>query len=493
MHAILFFLALLPWANAQSTSASQNFTVPISSPSVALQSPGNLTSCETANIAWVASNFAGTRIPFTINYTNQGAGDTVTKVISGVAIVVTDPSVQVAIWRVNVPTSGHYILTGSAGGVTILPSDPFIIVVSDTSCYNSTTTASTPTRTPASGITTASSVPLGASTTSLAAIDPSKVPVGSNRNNSKVATMVGATLGSVIFVALLAAIFFYCRHRSRESLKTRTYANSKPEKPKGHRKWGGLSSVDSSLVLEGIHTLTHPKLAHTNSRSGSVKDYDDAFEKRKTPVIEEERFADEMATPSPRSGMLSATFAQQDSGLAAFNNERARTASSSPAVSLMEDPLFDNMPHVRGKRSKSFSILSTAQPSPRSSNTRTPSAISTLEGSVGPLTSESSGPESTMRRSKSATAGTRPVRKPVPHYDASIEMTTTTPAYSHHSAQNSVTNFTSDSHTVLGSSVNSTCPLLSRGPSVNRNIGLAFQGDGPVHYLTVDMPPPPRD
>lgn len=501
MLMILFYFALLPWANGQSTSTSQNVTSPISSPTIALQAPGNLTSCQTTNIAWLASNFAGTRIPFTVSYTNQGAGENVSSVISGVAVVVTDPSVQVAVWRVNITKSGRYILTGSGSGINILSSDPFTVAVSNTSCFNSTTSTPTPTLAPSITTTSSSaSTLLVASPTSLLGTDPSVVPVGGNNNGSKVASMVGAIFGSVIFVALLAALAFYRRHRS---LKAHTHANSKPEKPKGNRKFGGLPSVDST-VLDGIHTVTHSRPNYANSRSESVKsvksvnNFGDTFEKGKPVVHEEERPADEVPTPFPRSrnqysnGTLSV--AQQDSGLAAFNNERARTASSdaaSPATSLVEDPFLDNSPRIRNIRSQSFSVPSPVQGSPPSSFP-TQSSPLTQDALGGPRISENGGPESAMRRSKSAT--TRPARKPVPRYDPPIEMTTTTPVYSHQSAKNSVSNVTSDSHTMLGSSVESTTPwLIERAPSVNRNIGLAFQGDGPVHYLMPDMPPSSRN
>jgi hypothetical protein len=501
MLTTLFYLALLPWANAQSTSASPNLTTPISSPTIALQAPGNLVSCQTANITWLASGFAGTRIPFTVNYTNEGAGETVTTVVSGAAIVVTDPSVQVAVWRVNVTKSGRYILTGRAGGVSILPSDPFTVTVSNTSCYNSTTPTLAPSITTTSSISSSAtpSTLLVASALSPTGTDPSVVPTGGNNNGPKVASMVGGIFGSVFFVALLAALFFYYRRRS---LKTHTHANSKPEKPKGHQKWGGLSSVDvdTALVLDGIRTVTHPKSNYANSKPESVKSVNNLDDT--PPVHEEKRLADAAPTPFPRSrsrysnGTLSGS-PQQDSGLAAFNNERARTASSdaaSPATSLAEDPFLDNSPRVHGVRSQSFSAPSMVQGSPHSSNLPTHSSPLAQDGQGVSRISENSGPESAMRRSKSATTGTRPVRKPVPRYDPSIEMKTPTSVYSHQSAKNSVTNVTSDSHTVFGSSVESTSPLLlDRAPSANRNIGLAFQGNGPVHYLMPDMPPPSRD
>ena len=104
MITILFFVALLPWAIAQ-TSLSQNVTTPISSPTLALQSPGTVASCQLANITWVTT--VDTSTPFTINYTNVGAGDTVTAVVSGIATVVTYPSVKAAVWRVNIPKSGQ--------------------------------------------------------------------------------------------------------------------------------------------------------------------------------------------------------------------------------------------------------------------------------------------------------------------------------------------------------------------------------------------------
>src|SRR5258706_1173482 len=250
MITILFFVALLPWAIAQTTSL--NLAIPLSNPTVSLQSPGTVTSCQLANITW--STYLDAQVPFTINYTNEGAGETVATVISGVATAVTNPSVYVIGWRVNVPTSGRYILTGRGVGVDILSSDPFTVAVSDTSCFNSTTTAST--AIPAKIIATSSvsssvssktpsrslSASLAASATSLAGTDPSVVPVGGNGNDSKLTTMVGTILGSLVFVALLAAIFFYRRHRL-----LKTYANSKPEKPKGHRKWGGIQSVDSNF------------------------------------------------------------------------------------------------------------------------------------------------------------------------------------------------------------------------------------------------------
>ena len=509
---ILFLLALLPWANAQSTtSTSQD-----SDRSITLQSSGNLESCNTVTLAWVAFSLTGTRIPFTINYTNNGTGVAVTKLISGVAATVTDASLQVASWQVKVPTTGVYILTGSAQGVDVYPSDPFTITVSNTSCY--TATSSTPTPTVVPIITTSStrasakssSPPVGASTTSRASSDLSQVPASGHISR---ATMIGAIFGAVIFVALLAALFFY--HRKR-SLKARAYANPKLEKPKGHRRWGGLSSVDSAAVPEGIPTFPYAGPGYATSRDESVHKStaeNETVEKGK-PGHEEESPADEVPTLSPRSynrcsnGMLSATPAQQNSGLAAFNNERARTASlkgASPAASFVSDPFSDNSPRARGIRSQSLSVSSTANASPRSSNRPTLSTTPTQEG-PGSLRSteggwsESLGPHSAggvVRRSTSANAGVRPGRKPVPQYDPSIEMTATTLGahsnYSQHSAQNSMTNLTSDSHTGLSSSVDSTSPwLVDRAPVANRNIGLASQGHGPVHYLMPDMPPLPR-
>ena len=506
MITILFLAALLPWAIAQ-TSISQNITVPITNPTVALQSPGTLISCQLVNITWATYlDFQG---PFTINYTNEVAGQVVTTVISGVATVATNASVHVVGWRVNVPKSGYYILTGSGVGVDISASDPFTVIVTDTSCFNSTTTTSTPT--PATIIATSSVSPtrslstsLVASATSLAGTDPSVVPVGGgNGDNSRVTTMVGSIFGSITFVALLAAIFFYRRHRS---LKTHARTNSRPEKPKGHRKWGGIQSVDSNFMLEGVHTLTHSGGRSTTSRDGSVKsihNFDETFEKGKPPVHEEETLADGLPTPFPRSRNRysngSARLARQDSGLAAFNTERARTASvdaATPITPLADDPFYENSPRLQGIRSQSFSMASAVHGSPQSSNLPIHSSPLTQEGPGVPRISENGGLDSNMRRSRSATASTRPMRKPVPRFDPSIEMTTSTSIYSHHSAKNSMTNVTSDSHTMLGSSVESTSPWLSdrdRAPSVNRNIGLAFQGDGPVHYLVPDMPPPTRN
>lgn len=513
MRSFLFLLALLPWVNAQSTSSATQ----ASDRTITLQSSGDLRSCDTVNLEWVAFDLAGTRIPFTINYTNNGTGVAVTKAISGVAATVTDASLQVASWKVAVPTTGVYILVGSAQGVDVYPSDPFTVTVSNTSCYQ--TTSSTPTSTVAPIIATSSrrtsikssSTPLGASTTSLTSSGPSQVPASGH--SSRVASMVGAILGALIFVALLAAFFFY---RRQQSLKARAPANSKPGIPKGHRKWGGLSSVDGAAALEGMPTFPYAGFVNANSRDESVHKStaeDKTVEKRK-PGHEEESPTDEVPTLSPRSynrysnGVLNATPPQQASGLAAFNNERARTASltgASPAPSFVSDPFSDNSPRARGIRSQSVSVPTTAHPSPRSSNRPT---LSTTPPQEGPNSlrsnesgwSESLGPHSAsgaMRRSTSAAAVIRPARKPVPQYDPSIEMTVTTLGahsnYSQHSAQNSVTNLTSDSHAGLSSSVDSTSPWLNdRAPTANRNIGLASQGDGPVHYLMPDMPPRPR-
>ena len=496
MITILFFVALLPWAIAQ-TSLSQNVTTPISSPTLALQSPGTVAACQLANITWVTT--VDTSTPFTINYTNVGAGDTVTAVVSGIATVVTYPSVKAAVWRVNIPKSGHYILTGSSDVVDILSSDPFTVTVSDTSCFNSTT-ASTATPTSVSPSTTSSASLVASATAAAATADPSVVPVGTNHNESKVTTIVGTIFGSAIFVGLLAAVFFYCKHRS---LKAQAHTNSKPEKSKGHRKWGGLPSVDSTLMLEGVQTLarTGPKSADSGNESvKSIHNFGDSFEKGKSSIHEEETLADEMPTPFPRSRTRysngSARLARQDSGLAAFNNERARTASfdaPSPATPPGEDPFYDNLPRLQGLRSQSFSVSSAVNGSPHSSNLPIHPSPLTQEGLGVPRISENGVPDSPVKRSKSASTTTRPVRKPVPRYDPSIEMRTTPSVYSHHSAKDSMTNVTSDSHTVLGSSIESTSPWLvdrDRAPSVNRNIGLAFQGDGPVHYLLPDMPPP---
>ena len=515
MRTILFLFALLPWASAQSTSTSLDST---EDPSITLQSPGNVQSCASVNVTWVASGFNTTRVvPFTIRYTNEGTGDTVAKTITGVATAVTDATKQIAPWKVNIPTPGRYILAGNATGVDIYSSGVFTVAVSNTSCLNDNTTATTSTSKPTAKTTKSPSV--NAPTGSVASADPSEVPVG-NRNTSRIASMVGVAFGAVIFVALLAAFFFYRRQRS---LKMSANADSKLEKPKGHRRWGGLSSVDTSVAPEapeapeGIPTVPYSAPVYANSRGDSLNKSpaeDDAVEEGK-PVNEMESPSDEVPTLSPRSydrhsnGAPSATLAQQNSRLAALNNERARTSSLnavSPATSFVEDPFSDALPRARGIRSKSLSVPSTAHPSPRSFNESTLQTTPTQESPTTPRPGESGGSESlaspsasaTMRRTPSARSG-RPTRKPVPQYDPSIEMTVTTlsaqPGYLQHSAQNSVTNLTSDSHhTALSSSACSTTPwLIERAPLATRNIGLASQSDGPVHYLMPDMPPPSRD
>jgi hypothetical protein len=114
-----------------------------------------------------------------------------------------------------------------------------------------------------------------------------------------------------------------------------------------------------------------------------------------------------------------------------------------------------------------------------------------------------------MARNASATASLgRPSRKPVPQYtedpielshtNRSSPISQTFPSRhgSGHNPSSSMADLSSSatSHDALSSSADFSSHWLHdrRAPVANRNIGLAGQGDGPVHYLMPDFPPPAR-
>ncbi|PVG00728.1 hypothetical protein CPB86DRAFT_728722 [Serendipita vermifera] len=481
-------------------------------------------SCEPMNITWTVTNgSANVDIStITLSYTNVGVsqteGDTTYHPTSGSQnLGVTPVSRLVWTWpAVFIQESGYYVIqaSGSASPAPSIKQTPrFLVTVDDMSCFIASSPSSS--TSDLSTLTDAPSAPSN-SPTEYSAPSPKKTNVGA---------IVGGTVTAVALLALLAAwLLFRRRRRSRES----EAVDSSPTMKKGHRKWGGLSSIDKlqqgeiPVVIPSNSPYATQSVKRNRSQStGRAMTDEEALEKdyeNDIFPVDASALAEMPALNSKResrrysSDVVSAMLRQR-SGLAAFNEQYDNRAGvggvASPVVSTTtatvgggDDPFSDAAFMSRSKRISALSVPSTA---------RTPSRVSDISNRGPPSPLPQSNPPSqanTMSRNGSASVG-RPTRKPVPQYtDDSIELTNTskssptTPSplspqarYGNTSSVNPSYADLSTSHSTnhLAESYDSVSPWLERAPVANRNIGLAGQTDGPVHYLIPDLPPPPRN
>jgi hypothetical protein len=345
----------------------------------------------------------------------------------------------------------------------------------------------------------------------------------SSSPSPKIGSIVGGTIAGVVVVVGLIVALLLCRRRRNVIAKN---VNQRSVPGKGHRKWGGLASIDK---LEGENPVLMPSNSYNRTRSrstGLAMTDEEGLEKgygkdtfpvegdllSEMPILHSNRASQRYSSDAVSAGL------RQDSGLAVFSDDHKRKRGPNPAAPVLstttatssgsEDPFSDAAFIARGNRSSSLSVPSTA---------RAPSRVSDISGrgapsplpSTTPVQSQPNSQANTMARNTSATASLgRPSRKPVPQYtDDSIELSHTNrssptsqtlpsqhgsgpgPGSSMADLSSSVT-----SHDGLASSADSNSHWLHdrRAPVANRNIGLAGQGDGPVHYLMPDLPPPAR-
>ena len=360
---------------------------------------------------------------------------------------------------------------------------------------------------------------------------PSPGPSGptassSSPPGSKIGLIVGGTIAGVAVVGLIGAFLLFRRRRSVVAKNVHQRQGS----GKGHRKWGGLPSIDK---IEGeIPVVMPPKSPHESwtytrthlqltgqtmaDKEGPEKGYKkDIFPVDADLVSEIPSIRSNRASRRYSSNAVNAV--QRASGSAAFSHEHSRKSEPTPAMPVLstttatsrgnEDPFSDAAFMARGNRSSSLSVPSTARAPSRVSDISTREPPSPLAPST-PVQSQPISRASTMTRNPSAPASVgRPSRKPVPQYtDDPIELGNTNRSSptsqtfpSRHGSSlglaSSVADLSSSatSFDPLASSVDSVSHWLHdrRPPIPNRNIGLAGQGDGPVHYLIPDLPPPP--
>jgi len=189
-------------------------------------------------------------------------------------------------------------------------------------------------------------------------------------------------------------------------------------------------------------------------------------------------------------------------GLAAYKEDRVSSkiaTAAAPVLTTMhvtynggDDPFSDSAFSPRGKRASALSVPSTA----RLSDTSVRPSSSPIPP---PTSSAPASHTNTMVRNTSASASLgRPARKPVPQYnDDSFELMNTrkssptshSPLTSYPTRSNSSADTSPNTPSRNSPNDSSAYWLQDRAPVANRNIGLAGQGEGPVHYLMPDLPP----
>jgi hypothetical protein len=487
-------------------------------------SSGSVSSCQPLNVTWTVANGSADLDISTISlsYTNVGVdqtegGTTFRPTSSSQNLGVSPVSRLYWEWAaVFIQDPGFYVIqaTGSATPSPLIrQSDRFLVTVEDRSCLIAA--SSSPSTTDQSTLTDGSSAPSNS---------PSEYSTASSKKPN-VGAIVGGTVSAVVLLALLAACLLFRRRRNKSS----KVVDSTPTMKKGHRKWGGLSSIDKlqqgeiPVVIPSNSPYAAQNVKRNRSQStGRAMTEEEAMEKgyeNDIFPVDASALAEMPALNKQResrrySSDVVSTMLRQNSGLGAFNEQYGNRHPgagnvASPVVSATtatavggDDPFSDAAFMSRGKRVSALSVPSTA---------RTPSRVSDVSNRGPPSPIPQSNPPSqanTMSRNGSASVG-RPSRKPVPQYtDDSFELTNTskssptTPSplspqarYGNANSANVSYGDLSTSHSTnhLAESYDSVSPWLERAPVANRNIGLAGQGEGPVHYLMPDLPPPPRN
>ncbi|KAG8838517.1 hypothetical protein FRC18_004149 [Serendipita sp. 400] len=406
---------------------------------------------------------------------------------------------------------GPYRITalpiGTGLNLVINPSARFVLTEGDNPwCLDALSTSAT-------GIQQTQTLPVSSSSP-----QPSESSSSSSSStggsNSKIGAIVGGTITACVLLAVLVGLLI-CRRRRQVIAK-----NAKPRSlsAKGHnRTWGGLSSIDKlqqgeiPVVVPAESPYAYRTRSHSTGRA-MTEDYtgEKGYAKDMFPVDAE--LLAEMPTfdgerPSQRysTDALSAV-------LRGYNDQHARNMVPTPAAPVVthttatfgggDDPFSDTAFLAHGKRTSTLSVPVTARAPSQLSDISSRNTPSPLPSSA--IASAPPSQPNTVTRNTSATASVpRPTRKPVPQYtEDSIELTKpslTTPRPGSASRQGSSPTTLSPGEMSASSTSHGHLTdtshhwLQDRVPTANRNIGLAGQGEGPVHYLIPDMPSPARD
>lgn len=498
--------------------ASDPEATPTATIRFSVQQP-QITTCQYLNITWtVDSDTPSVDIaPMSIRYSNFNVTQTTySPSPKDESIIILPVSRRGDSWLVFETEPGNYVITATPPQIdpqpVIVASDPFVLQPGDASCLNPNATS------------TMTNIPLSSDASTPSQTTSTSPPATSHKSNA--AAIAGGTIAGLV---VLAGLVIFCLLRRRRNNKVANNlsgfnAAQKAGAGKGHRKWGGLSSIDKlqqgeiPVVIPANSPYASPTYRNRSQSTGHVLTDEEGMEKGYSkdafPVdadlLSEMPTLDSNRNTRRYSSDALSNVIKQGGGLATYNEEHTRYESPSVAAPVLttthatfkggDDPFSDAAFITRaGKRSSALSVPSTARAPSRLSDTSTrptPSPIPT------PTTSAPPSQNNTMVRNTSATASVgRPQRKPVPQYtDDSFELTNTSKSsptsHSPLSSRPNRGNSNSDTSPTTLSRNNSTSPTESssywhhdRAPIANRNIGLANQGDGPVHYLMPDLPP----
>lgn len=479
-------------------------------------SPTLVSTCDTLTVQWDIENSSSDVdiTPSTFLVTNMGVSQ------SGDVSSYSPPPIMTALglyplsrqqfsWFVFLTDPGYYVVNASVTQgnppPVIVQSERFLLQPGDTSCLPSSSSSSMQeTSTPPPSLSSPT--------------DSIILPVSTPKSN--MGAIIGGTVAGIVVLILAVGFWFIWRRRrnTTHNVGSLTTVGSRSGSGKGHqRNWGGLSSIDKlqqgeiPVVMPSNSPYVSPDYNRTRSQStGHAMTEEEGMEKgysKETFPVDADLLSE---MPTLDSNRASRRYSSDMLQRHAYSDPRGVAVpvltTTSATSHGSEDPFADTTFITRvAKRTSGLSVPSTARADSRVSDisTHVPLSPSPIPGPNPPFH------VNTMTRNTSATPTPnmgRPSRKPVPQYsDDSFELTNTnkssptshsplTPV-SLRSPHRSNTDKTSGS----GSKAHSTSPsdssshwLHERAPVANRNIGLAGQGDGPVHYLMPDLPPPAR-
>jgi len=478
--------------------------------------PTAVTPCQNLTITWTIDNdntdFDISQI--SLQYTNFNVSQSTYDPQGTTGTIVVWPISRLRRdWRVFLTDPGNYIINGTIVGDTpgvVVQSSPWELLPGDASCLAAPSS---------SGIT---DTPLSSDAPSQS---QTSTPI-SAASHSNTGAIAGGVVAGIVVIACIAAFLLLRRRRNKRVANLGVLNNNQRlGGGKGHqRKWGGLSSIDKlqqgeiPVVIPSNSPYTSPTYRNRSGSTGHAMTDEEGLEKgygKETFPVDADLLSEMPTLDSNRNSRRYSSDAlsnvlRQTGGLAVYSEEHHTANVAAPVLTTThatfnggDDPFTDTSFTSRGKRSSALSVPSTARAPSRLSDTSTRPTPSPIPP---PTTSAPPSQNNTMVRNTSATASLgRPARKPVPQYtDDSFELTNTSKSspstHSHsqsHSAWSPITkkgNSSSDTSPVtpLRNSPNDSSAywLQDRAPVANRNIGLAGQSEGPVHYLMPDLPPP---
>ncbi|KAH8817649.1 hypothetical protein DL96DRAFT_1623003 [Flagelloscypha sp. PMI_526] len=273
----------------------------------------------------------------------------------------------------------------------------------------------------------------------------------SSGSSSKAGPIAGGVVGGLVLIALLAALFFFCRKKRRQSVRGSIIGESSvsgSSSAGGHRKggkWGGLSSVDSIDAAAAMASAARSApngagaLAMSDRRRPEDDFIDDDMEKGSptnvSPFENEYTF-----TPDALGYQLPSTpSSRRPSATVRYSNtsELSGGVPLSPVGAISISP-----PNGNGFSNSYDRFGATPSPTPDTGNT-------------------------------SITTPSKPRRKPVPSYTPST---------------------TSGIHGPPSIGVIPSVPPMQMSQSTSTgsssNHAQQWGKDGKVHYLMPDLPPP---